>query len=287
MKESEILKFIVELNQPVVTEYELRLLIYKLYKNELQRGIKKKIDKSIAHLEDVGIIEKDTQYTGCNVFKIEGKKGFDAGDAACSIDPFCYVSHLSAMEFHGLTDRIPKVLYITSPTLTKWNAFAKDKMMKEISREKINIESLGLVKLKKIEIDRINSKPVIYYSGIHQGAFKKIDDRPLRVSNIGRTFLDMVRKPDYCGGIHHVIDVFKEYGGTYQKAIIEHIDRDKNGKKIEKARAGYLLEEFCKVSDPCLDKWAKNVTRGGSNKLDPKVEYCEIYSERWCISLNV
>ena len=82
---------------------------------------------------------------------------------------------------------------------------------------------------------------IFRYSSVHQGAFKHIDGRMLRVSTIGRTFLDMLRKPDYCGSMYHVAGIFKNNGQQYSKLIIDEIDR--HGTNIEKARAGYLLEE--------------------------------------------
>lgn len=39
----------------------------------------------------------------------------NAEEVVCSVDPFCYVSHLSAMEYHGLTNRMPTLLFISSP----------------------------------------------------------------------------------------------------------------------------------------------------------------------------
>lgn len=38
----------------------------------------------------------------------------------CFMDPLAYLSHLSAMEWHGITDRRQKGLQITSPRGTRW-----------------------------------------------------------------------------------------------------------------------------------------------------------------------
>jgi hypothetical protein len=56
---------------------------------------------------------------------------------------------------------------------------------------------------------------------------------------------------------------------------------------MDQARAGYILEEKCGLSHALIDEWAKSAIRGGSRRLDPQAEYVPIFSERWCISINV
>ena len=107
-------------------------------------------------------------------------------------------------------------------------------------------------------------------------------DKSLRVAMVGRTFLDMLREPTLCGGINHVIEVYKEFASRYEPVILETLER--NGTLIEKTRAGYLLAEVCGLKNHVFDNWAKKVQRGGSRKLDPHGEYSPKYSEKWCLS---
>ena len=102
---------------------------------------------------------------------------------------------------------------------------------------------------------------------------------------IGRTFLDMLRRPDYCGGMRHVMEIFGTSAGQYRPLIIDELDQ--HGNAIEKARTGYLLEEHAHIQDERINEWAKHCQRGGSRKLDPEAPFRETYSERWCLSLNV
>ena len=97
--------------------------------------------------------------------------------------------------------------------------------------------------------------------------------------------MDAVREPEYCGGMGHVIQVFEEFGKLHSKTIIDTAGR--SGKEIEKARVGYLLEEYCGVRDERLEEWAEKTVRGGSKKLDPSNEYSSEYSAKWNISINV
>ena len=89
----------------------------------------------------------------------------------------------------------------------------------------------------------------------------------------------------FCGGIRHVIELFEEHARTYLGVILPEITQ--HGSKIDQARAGYILEERCSITDPAIDAWAAGTMRGGSRRLDPQAEYSPIYSERWCLSLNV
>jgi predicted transcriptional regulator of viral defense system len=158
-------------------------------------------------------------------------------------------------------------------------------MLKD-SKEKLNeYFDSKLPGLTKIKIRTIEKTPIVSYASIHQGAFKKIEGRSLRVSTSGRTFLDMVRKPDYCGGMRHVLEVYSKFAKEHRQLIISEIDR--HGNLIEKTRAGYILEEICKIKDETIENWAKKVQRGGSRRLDPQSEYSENYSAKWSLSINV
>ena len=285
-----------ELDQPVVTDYELARILVDLfhtqrYKDDPISVRREKFPDRKWYLAQrdyllrTGILTQDRQFPPKRVFTILGKKGGDPGDVACSVDPFCYISHLSAMAFHGITDRNPSILFISSPTLNSWKSFAEKRMAKELGDSYRNFHNSGLPCLRKIDFKGIGPFHIRRIPGIHTGAFKSVRGRKFRVSSIGRTFLDMLRTPGACGGMRHVVDVFEEHGERYATLIIDEIDR--HGNKIEKVRAGYLLEEYAGASDPRIDGWLEHVQRGGSRKLDPEEEYSPDYSERWCLSINL
>ena len=83
----------------------------------------------------------------------------------------------------------------------------------------------------------------------------------------------------------HIIDVYKENASIYLKTIVEEIER--HGGPIDKVRAGYILDEVCELSDPKINGWLQYVQRGGSRKLVANASYSPIFSEKWCISLNL
>ena len=284
------------LNQPVITAYELGLLIYNLYVSKKYLGesitsIRKDYPSSavyrgkIKSLLSLGILNQNKNFSENKVFNILGKKNLNPQEIICSVDPFCYISHLSAMEWHGLTNRFSKTIFITTPSPKDWSIFAKQEMQKDIGDYLHLYVDSGLPQLQKINCRKINGLHLNRYSSSHLGAFKSIKDSSLRVSTIGRTFLDMVKDPKICGGIRHVVDTYENSGQQYSTLIINEAEQHAN--LIEKTRIGYLLDELCNIKDDTLEKWAKNVKRGGSRKLDPNAEYSSEYSEKWCLSLNV
>ena len=220
------------------------------------------------------------------VFSVLGREQGHPNELICSIDPFAYISHLSAMEWHGLTDRIGHTLFYSSPTPKNWRAFALKKLQKDVGEHQIEAY-LGenLPRLKRINIKKVGRNQIHRYLSDHLGAFTSIRGRTLRVSTIGRTFLDMLREPDFCGGIYHMLDVYKEFGPRYLTLIADEIDR--HGSKIDKVRAGYILQERLELSDPRIEKWQEFVQRGGSRKLHSKSPYSNEYSEKWCLSINI
>jgi len=288
--------YLGELDQPVITDYQIAIFLYRAYRDRKYKDISVKstvsslskeiLKKKIVQMCATGILTIHPNFTGNRVYSIMGKKGFDAGDIACAVDPFAYVSHLSAMAYHGLTNRIPSTLYISSPKSTLWRDFANQRMEKDLGNDLQDYLEHRLPKITRVAMTKIGKIPVSLHSSIHLGAFKLVRGRSIRVSTIGRTFLDMVRAPSICGGMRHCMEVYKEHGSMYKPLIIDELNQ--HGTQIEKSRVGYLMEEVVGVNDdPSLEVWAKHVQRGGSRKLDPSNEYEPVYSERWCISINV
>lgn len=285
-----------ELAQPVITDYDLCMTLFNLHQSKKYRGEPLALTSQfllwnetntdvIRPLIDIGIIGPHKDFPDERVFEIIGNRYQEAGDIACSVDPFAYLSHLSAMEYHGLTNRLPKLLFISSPPRKEWVEFAAQKMEKDCQGFVTDYLKGQLPKLANIQFDRIHKTRITRYASVHRGAFKHIEGRKLRVSTIGRTFLDMLRRPDYCGGMRHIVEIFSSSAAQYKRLIIDELDR--HGNSIEKARAGYLLEDYSHIQDEKINEWVKHVQRGGSRKLDPEGPYRETFSERWSLSLNV
>ena len=282
-----------KLKQPVITKYQLGVLIFKSYLSESMRTILKTekrpyskfFDIMLDELLAIGVINANKNFPEISVFNILGKDDSESEEIICTIDPFSYISHLSAMSYHGLTDRMPKMIFISSPAFRKWSQFAQKLMKKDLGEDFNNYLSNKLPKLQRIRFNKINKQVINRYSSMHHGAFKSIKGKNLRISSIGRTFLDMLRRPDLCGGIHHIIDVQEPEKLKNFVLIIDEINR--HGKQIDKIRAGYIFEEVCGQKNRTIDSWIKFVQRGGSRKLDPSEEYSHKYSERWCLSINI
>ena len=282
-----------DLEKPVITKYQFGLIINNIYRNKVYRGESVNLQKDFAERSDVnkylrqlldeGILSHHRNLS--NIFTLLGRSDSDPEDIACTVDPFCYMSHLSAMWYHGLTDRLPGKLFISSPPAKAWRFFAKVQMQKDLGDDYEKYCENGLPMLVRAKMQKISKTEVHCLSSKHLGAYKIVRGRPLRVSTIGRTFLEMLRNPELCGGINHVLDVFEKYGEKYLRLITDDID--KNGAPIDKVRAGYILDERLGVDSDVVESWASFAQRGGSRKLDSSSEYIAEWSDKWAISLNV
>lgn len=283
-----------EIEEPVATSYMLGKVLHHLYKDKKYKGenlsrLQKDyceyydFSKSINKLMDEGILSSYKGMPG-TVYSILGRSHASVEDVACTVDPFCYLSHLSAMEFHGLTDRIPTKLHLSTPSPKLWKEFAYKRMEQDLKSDLDTYLKNRLPALTKVKFNRIGNKEIIFHNSSHLGAFKNVRDRQLRVSTIGRTFLDMLKNPELCGGMNHVLNVYSNYAEQYLKLILNEINT--HGKDIDKVRAGYILDERIGIQDNTINSWLKYVQRGGSRKLDPSEEYIPEWSEKWCISIN-
>ncbi|HTN38446.1 MAG TPA: hypothetical protein VL053_15300 [Arachidicoccus sp.] len=114
-----------------------------------------------------------------------------------------YLSHFTAVYLHGLTNQIPKTIYIS---------FEQSK--------KINVDR----ELTQKAIDSAFSKPqrksgkTTIYEGytflLHNGMYSNrtgvfpLNDLP--ITNIERTLIDIAVRPGYAGGVDLVLDIYKK-----------------------------------------------------------------------------
>lgn len=272
-------------NRPVVTDYELGVLtatqLERLQESPTLQFYKEIVDG----LRSYSLISPDKDFKPGAVYHLFGRIKPKAMEVACSVDSFAYVSHLSAMEYHGLTDRFSRILYLTTPTDKEWREQARTRMDRELRTQAAAYRAARLPMLRRPSFVRVEGQRVELLRRSSRGAFKTIKSATIRIATVGRVFLDMVREPQHCGGIQHVVDTWRAYAERNLPLIVEEIER--HGNAVEKVRAGYLLDEVCHLSHPLIDGWKKLAQRGGSRMLDPQAEYASHYSGKWMLSINV
>lgn len=213
---------------------------------------------------------------------VQATRAGTAEEVACIADPFCYVSHLSAMQRYGLTERSPEALHITRPSRPLWNAMRTEKLSNELPSEYIR-EASGVLLHFGIN-PTLRRRPVAVHETKYPARTTQVRGENTRVVEIGQVFVDMLAQPHLCGGIHHALDVWDNHARDWLEQIVEAVDGEQA--TIVKVRAGYILSERLGVSNPRVEAWKAFAQRGGSRKLDPDAPYAPTFSEAWMISLN-
>lgn len=284
-----------EITEPVITRYRLGLILHELYASRTFQGetledlkngpvTSEEFDFRLHELEYQKVLKSHPNFPS-KAYRLLGRKGESAEEVACTIDPFCYLSHLSAMSHHGLTNRLPVKLFVSSPAFSKWKAEAEGRMKKDLGSDYDAYCESGMPRLMRLNFSKIGRMDVHRFHSSHWGAYVNVRGRTLKVSSIGRTFLDMLRNPELCGGMRHVIEVYEQHAETYLPLIVDEVER--NGSPIDKVRAGYLLDEKLGLGNETMEGWLAFAQRGGSRKLDASGEYAPVWSAKWCLSLNL
>src|SRR3546814_15899870 len=107
----------------------------------------------------------------------------------CAVTPFAYISHLSAMGYHGLTDRFSKILYITTPPDAEWRAQAKDRMIKDLRERSNAYQAAKMPRLRRLDFARIEGTRVELMPCSRRGAFRRCKPHNTRGANVGGKFL--------------------------------------------------------------------------------------------------
>jgi predicted transcriptional regulator of viral defense system len=227
------------------------------------------------------------------VFRIADLPDGSAEDIAALVDPFCYISHLSAMQRHGLTNRNPAALHISTPAAPLWRDARDKKMAVDYGDNPPVVETMpnGLQPVTVVRLEHIKLPPVLRgrkvetHTTKYPANFRPVRGSFARIAAIGDVFAQMLDNAQDCGGMAHVVEVWAKEGRPFIEEIIKVIDHDHT--TIVKMRAGYLLERVLSVKDPRIDAWQKFAQRGSSRKLDASKPYLPTFSEKWMLSVNV
>jgi predicted transcriptional regulator of viral defense system len=277
-----------DLNRPVIAPFELFELIRRMFSEQEGKKLYLREVEPTAevyarlrtNLKKSGIIAPDRDY-GARMFRIVGAADLPADEIVCLSDPTSYISHLSALQRWGLTERTSNSLIITRP-----DRVASSVILKGIVENRLGSSARPLIPLRRItHPEMVRRRSITVYETKFSGNWVQVRGAYARLSTIGQTFLDTLQKPDYCGGMSHVLDIWQEHAEVYRDEIIRAVDD--GGIDILKSRAGYILEERLGLHDERIEAWKLLGQRGSSRKLDPHGPFASQFSETWMISLNV
>ncbi len=277
-----------EYGQPVLPPFDFFRLIWRMYQESSGKKLylrstkpeRNDYDRLRAILQEAGVIGSDRDY-GTRVIRVLRIADLPADDIVCLLDPTCYVSHLSAMQRWGLTDRRPEALLLTRP-----DRKTASERLRVLRTAALGADSASAFPWPIIRHPaRVRDRPVRVWESRTAGACLQNRGDAVRLATIGQTFLDMLQKPVLCGGIAHVLDVWEEHAATYLDHIVAAIDTARSG--LVKSRAGYILEERLGLQHPGIAHWKASCQRGGSRRLDPARDFAPTFSVTWSISLNV
>lgn len=285
----------------VITKEKIALQIYRFYLEKNYKGERiqqirkqyaapKDYDNNIHKLQRSGVLSPiDSDYSQFSTnqlqecYVIKGKREYTPQETLCALYPYGYISHLSAMEWYGLTDKIPVDIYFTTCAPTDWRHRAA---------EDVDIEEAHLFDLKSFTAKypkniKLDGRSVVISSETNYVDPLEVSESPLRVSTIGKTFIDMLRDPQKSGGEEHVLEVFLEHGKKYSSLIVSALE--KYGRKIDRARTGFVLDKMVGAKSSKLDalRLESSKTRGSSKVLSPNRPFASDYDEDWSLSLNV
>lgn len=273
----------------LISEHDLFRVIWSIYDEKSAKNLRGRRPSRQTYvrtrgmLRDEGIIRSDNDYP--SFWRIMSVPDAPADTIVCQADRYCYISHMSAMQRYGLTNRRPEALFITSPpdaVVRKWNkTLLEDRFGKELNSDDIYIEPLFLThhptRVRRRAVDQLKTK---FY-----GEWRKVRGEDQRIASIGQVFLDMLETPQRCGGMRHVLEVWGEHAPKYLKQIINAVEGA--DRPIWKVRAGYILDEHLNVANDHVLSWLQYAQRGGSRVLEPGRSYAEPFSSKWMISTNV
>lgn len=233
--------------------------IFINYRSKWNLSYSMNLDRFIAFLLEKSYLEKiDLGSKILYGWKIDNYGDEIAYEIAINLKPRSYISHYSAMFLNNMTEQIPKVIYVTFDRETKLInrtkkleqskidlAFSKEKKAKEITYK---FRDYRFVLVNSTSDEKIGVKNIILSSGLI-----------VPVTNVERTLIDIIVRPELSGGVQEIIKAYKS---------IENIQISKLNTYLKKKSYVYPFEQAIGF---CLD-----YAKVDKNKVDLFLKSCDL-----------
>ena len=195
------------------------------------------------------------------------------------LHPYAALSHLSALQYHGLS--IERETYLTMSVPSDGRGDLLPLGTRGLDWEGAELPSGSIPKTvlnTRVLTKRVN--PADYFGLI------EVEPRaiPLRYTGLERTLIDAIQSPRLCGGVEAALSAWFEGSERIDvNAIVRQVERLNIA--ILRQRIGFLLEELG-LTHSHLTHWQQQSQRGGSSRLVASLPFSSTYNERWNLSLN-
>lgn len=171
-------------------------------------------------------------------------------------DPM-YVGYWTAMNHHGLTEQVPRTVYVVTTER------AKTREIHDVTYRIVTVSE------KKF----FGHQPMA------------IENYQVNVASVEKTLADCADHPEHCGGIHELSKAIKraDEQGCSWETVIEHLDEIENGAATK--RVVYVADQLG-ISLPDYRQIVDNFT-SGYPLLDPTREPAGRRDSKYQLRLNV
>lgn len=176
--------------------FEQKRLLWKL---PMSMNLEKFVDKLIS---SAIIVKQEIQFTGY----IGRKERYLSSTAsvfqiAISLMNKSYLSHYSAVFLHGLSTQIPKTVYLS---------FEQSRKDRERELEQPAIDSAFSKPQRKSNSTTLyEGYTILMHNSMYSNRAGIYTLNDLPTTNIERTLIDIAVRPDYAGGVHSVLGIYK------------------------------------------------------------------------------
>lgn len=158
-----------------------------------------------------GLVKRVRRDLYCAVHLENREAAADRYLIGSKISESAYVTHHSAFELHGLSHQAGFVVYVAS-----------DSKITDFVYEGISYKYVGRGIGAGVTHHRFNSK--------------------IKLTDLERTVVDSIDRPDYCGGVHELDEILKICPVLDEKKLLMYLEA--HDKKVLYKKAGYFFERY-------------------------------------------
>lgn len=200
------------------------------------------------------------------------------------IYPYGYLSHLSAMQYYDLTDKLPITIFMTFLANNEWKMVSVKDHLEKVTPFFPEDEEV-FCHIPRYPVQDTYFKKELFFKRVKKLEPHTEFENRLKVINVGELFIQMLNEPDLCGGFDHVFDIYQQYAKIFLKKILKSLDM---ASKIDQTRVCFMLDKVLDIKNQKIDRIKETMKnqRGSSRKMISNEPFSPYFCLEWNISLN-